>query len=325
MMDDRKQRLGQHTVQIGPAWAVTTLGPIPDDPAAHRDWETKAASIAAYRETYGYDHPDDPIGPEPTSQTPEQRAAWYEAFLALGPADGPDVRAMPDGRLWLIRDTYATETAWAPRHVGRELRLARLGAANADLGAIRAAAEADAARKDGDHERAGRHQDLAASYRAMCERYRQQESVFAQTMADRQEWENATAPSRRLVIAADAELRCRHPGQRIEPLRSAEPASVSDTERDELNPAPHQQIGEMAAWIGGLAAQRQAFHEKLEERQGLKVPSEDPDWGDLGEAFPSWQAPGRSAILQPPKPQIIPSAKILQLAAGRDASPEAAD
>ena len=101
---------------------------------------------------------------------------------------------MRDGRLWLIRDTYAAETAWAPRHVGRELRLARLGAANADLGAIRAAAEADAARKAGDHARAGRHEELAASYRAMGDRYRQQETIFAQTMADRAEWEHATDP-----------------------------------------------------------------------------------------------------------------------------------
>jgi hypothetical protein len=62
---------------------------------------------------------------------------------------------MPDGRLWLIRDTYAAETAWAPRHVGKELRLARLGAADAD--AIRAAVEADAARKADDHDRAARH------------------------------------------------------------------------------------------------------------------------------------------------------------------------
>ena len=56
---------------------------------------------------------------EPTRDTPDQRAAWHEAFLALGPAGQPDVRAMRDGRLWLIRDTYAAETAWAPRHVGR--------------------------------------------------------------------------------------------------------------------------------------------------------------------------------------------------------------
>jgi len=325
MMDDRKKRLGQHTAQSAPTWAVTALGPVPADPAARRDWEAKAASIAAYRETYGYEHPDDPIGPEPARQTPEQRAAWYEAFLALGPADGPDVRAMPDGRLWLIRDTYVVETAWAPRHVGRELRLVRLGAANADLGAIRAVAEASANRKDGDYGRSGRHETLAASYRAMRERYQEQESIFTQTMTERQEWEHATAASRRLAITADAELRRRSPNQHIQPLRSIEPAPVSDTEREQLNLSPDQQISEMAAWIRDLAAQRRAFREKLEEHQGLKVPSEDPDWGDLGEAFPSWQAPGRDAILQPPKPQITPSAKILQLAAERDASHEAAD
>ena len=102
--------------------------------------------------------PEDPIGPEPTRDTPDQRAAWHEAFLALGPAGEPDVRAMRDGRLWLIQGHLApAETAWAPRHVGRELRLARLGAVDADQSAIRAAAEADAAREPGDHARAGRH------------------------------------------------------------------------------------------------------------------------------------------------------------------------
>ena len=59
----------------------------------------------------GYDHPDDPIGPEPSHQRPDQRAAWHQAFAALGPAGGPGVRAMPDGQLWLLRDTYAAETA----------------------------------------------------------------------------------------------------------------------------------------------------------------------------------------------------------------------
>ena len=325
MMDDRKQRIGQHTAQHPPPWAIKALGSVPADPAAQQEWQDKAASVGAYRETYGYDHPGDPIGPEPTRDAPDQRAAWHEAFLALGPAVGPDVCAMPDGRLWLIRDTYAAETAWAPRHVGRELRLARLGAANADRAAIRAGAEADAARKADDHERAARHEVLAASYRAMYDRYRQQESTFAQTMDDRMEWGHVTEHSRHLALAADAELRRRHPDQRIEPLYSAEPDPVSDTGRAELTLAPDKKIGEMAAWISDLAAKRQAFREKLEELQGLKVPSEDPDWDDLGEAFPSWNSRGRDAILQPPKPQITPSAKILQLAAERDTEPEAAD
>ena len=325
MMYDRKQRLGQHAAQIAPAWATTALGPVPDDAPVRQKWERKASSIAAYREMFGHDDPNDPIGPEPTRDTPDQRAAWHEASLAIGPAGQPDVRAMRDGRLWLIWDTYAAETAWAPRHVSRELRLARLGVANADLGAIRATAEADAARKAGDDNRARRHEELAASYRAMCNHYRQQETIFVQTMADRQDWEHATGHSRSLAIAADAELRRRHPDLRIKPLHSAEPAPVSDIDREELTLTPDKKIGEMAAWIRDLDAQRPAFREKIEERRGLMVPSEDPEWDDLGEAFPAWQAPGRDAILQPPKPQIMPSARILQLVQERDTDPEAAD
>jgi hypothetical protein len=298
---------------------------VPDDAAVRQEWERKASSIAAYREMFGYDDPNDPIGPEPTRETPDQRAAWHEAFLALGLVGEPDVRAMRDGRLWLIRDTYAAETAWAPRHVGREVRLARLGAINADQSAIRAAAEADAAHKASDHARAGRHEELAASYRAMGNRYRQQETLFAQTMTDRTEWEHATAHSRRMAIAADAELRRRHPDLRIHPLHSTEPAPVSDTDRDEAALAPDQKIGKMVSWIRDLVAQRQVFREKMDERQGLKIPSEDPDWEELGEAFPSWDPSGRDAILRPPKPRITPSAKILQLAAEHDISPEAAD
>jgi hypothetical protein len=192
---------------------------------------------------------------------------------------------MRDGRLWLIRDTYAAETAWAPRHVGRELRLARLGVANADLGAIRAAAEADGARKASDHDRAVRHEHLAASYRALRDYYQQQERAYVQAMADRQEWEQATARSRQQAIAADAELRRRHPHRQIGPLRSAEPVPVSAAEHY-LDLIPQQRSSE-AARIRDLGTQRQ------------------------------------DAILQPPRPEITPSEEILQLAAERDIEPEA--
>jgi hypothetical protein len=159
----------------------------------------------------------------------------------------------------------------------------------------------------------------------MSDHYRQQETIFAQTMDDRLEWEHATEHSRHLAVAADAELRRRHPDQRIKPMRSAEPAAVSDTDRAELALTPDKKIDEMAAWVRDLAAERQTFREKLEDLQGLRVPSEDPDWDDLGPAFPAWNPPGRDAILQPPKPQITPAARILQLAAEHDTSPEAAD
>ena len=55
------------------------------------------------------------------------------------------------------------------------------------------------------------------------------------------------------------------------------------------------------------------------------IPSEDPDYGDLGQAFPAWPAPGREPILQPPKPEIQPSPRILERVMDRDADWEAAD
>ncbi len=261
----------------------------------------------------------------PSRQSPGQRAAWHQAFTALGPVDGPDVRAMTDGRLWLLRDTYTAETAWAPRHVGKELRLARLGAANADLNAIRATAEADAARKAGHHDRAQRHETLAASYQAMRDHYRQQETIFAQTMADRRDWEHATAGSRRLAVAADAELLRRHPARKLQPLLSAEPALTSDTDRHQLTFAPRQKAGEMPIWVRELAAQRQTFRAKLDERLASMSSSRDWDGSDVGEAFSRWEAPSRDAVLQPPRPQIVPSARILRIATEHDAEPEAAD
>ena len=327
MMDDRTRRLGQHTARTIPAWAITALGPVPADPAARQDWERKAASIAAYREMYGYDHPGDPIGPEPGHQAPDQRAAWHQAFAALGPAAGPTSGPCPTGGCGCSATPTPPQTAWAPRHVGKELRLSRLGAFDAALGALRADAEAHAARKTGDHDRAARHEHLAASYRALRDHYQQQEQVLAQAMADRQEWEQATAGPRRLAIAADAELRRRHPHQKIEPLRSGEPAAVSDTGREQLSPGPDEKLTERVTRIRDLAAQRQASRAEMDEHPGRMVPGEDPVWGELGDAFPGSRASGPDAILQPPRPEIIPSARLLQLAAEHDTEPdrEAAD
>ena len=327
MMDDRTRRLGRHATLTSPAWAVSALGPVPADSVARRSWEQKVARIAAYREMYGYDHPDDPLGPEPGPGAPDQRAAWHEAFAVLGPAGQPDVRAMPDGRLWLVRDAYMAQTAWAPRHAGKQLRLSRLGAFDAALGALRADAEANAARKAGDHDCAGRHETLAASYRALRDHYQRRERALTQAMADREEWDHATASARRLAIAADAELRRRHRWQRIEPLRSREPAPAGATEHEQLDPAPNGKRTETAAWIRDLAIQREAFRAEIDQRPGLMAPGQDSVRGDLGETLPAWRASGRDAILQPPKPEIIPSARILQLAAEHAAEPdyEAAD
>jgi len=44
--------------------------------------------------------------------------------------------------------------------------------------------------------------------------------------------------------------------------------------------------------------------------------------GDLGQAFPLWTGHAKDAIVKPPKPQIRPSARVLERIAGRDAGIE---
>jgi hypothetical protein len=81
----------------------------------------------------------------------------------------------------------------------------------------------------------------------------------------------------------------------------------------------------MGQQLTDLAAAHRTFADKLADRQSLAIPSEDPDYGDLGQAFPAWTGPGRAPILQPPKPEIPPSPRVLQRVMDRDADREAAD
>ena len=111
LMDARKDRIGEHAAEQAPAWAITALGPVPSHPLDRLEWQKRAASIGAWRELSGHSDPADPIGPEPVAVAPDARAAWHEALAALGLADGPDVRGMPEGRLLHLRDTYPVETA----------------------------------------------------------------------------------------------------------------------------------------------------------------------------------------------------------------------
>ncbi|HTQ92188.1 MAG TPA: hypothetical protein VMK84_22120, partial [Streptosporangiaceae bacterium] len=208
----------------------------------HAIWtaETQAARHDRYRDLVMAELP-------PGHQQPlSHQARWLFRTLHAAELAGLDPAevlrtAITSRDLAGARDIAAVldaQTAWAPRHAGKQLRLSRLGAFDAALGALRADAEAAAARKDSDHDRAARHETLAASYRALRDAYQQREHTLTQAAADRKEWEQATPQSRRLAIAADAELRRRHPHQKIEPLRSAEPAPARDTEHEQRHRAP---------------------------------------------------------------------------------------
>ena len=265
--------------------------------------------IGAYRETYGYGHPSDPIGPEPSRETPDQRAAWHQAFAALGSPGQPDVRAMADGRLWLLRDTYTTaDSLGTPAMSGRSCGCPGSAPSTPPWARSEPPPEAAAARKADDHGAAERHEALAASYRDLHEAYQRREHAVAQAMADRQDWEQATADSRHLAIAADAELRRRHPDQKIKPLRSTEASPRSLTLNATAN---SQRPGDLDPRPDRAAP---CIPRETHRAPASAGPCDDLDWSVFSGSLLSWSAPRREAILQPPKPEITPSATIFRLA-----------
>ena len=231
LMDARKDRIGEHAADHERPWAVTALGPVPRHPLDRLDWQRRAASIGAWRELSGHHDPADPIGPEPIAATPDLRAAWHEAFAALGPVDGPDVRGMPDGLLLHLRDTYPIETAWAPKWVGDELRQVRAAAWDANLAGLRASAEAHAAQQRGNHADAARQHELAGSYQALHDAYRQREAVFTATWptaltgtsppCSNATWPWPPTPNCAAATPARATRRCAQPNPSPPPTPSA--------------------------------------------------------------------------------------------------------
>jgi hypothetical protein len=317
-MDHRKRRIGEHVASTTPPWTAGALGSVPDDPTARLEWERRAASVGAYRELSGYASPTDPVGPEPVTGSPELRAAWREAAGALGGAGNADVRSRPDEQLIQLRETYPLETGWAPQWTGDELRRSRAGARDAQLASIRLTAEAAAARQAGDHGQAAGHAAQAAGFQAMAQAYREREAAFAVNMADRDDWERATRQQRQVAVAADAELRRRHPEQPWPPLRSAEPepaVSVSDENQPGLSQANLDLLTKRCI---DLAARHHELAAKFTRRQ-----SQIPDLTTPQSAFPIWARPQRGAILQPPKPEIPPPWQLQEKTAEHDLDWEA--
>jgi hypothetical protein len=189
----------------------------------------------------------------------------------------------------------------------------RASGEDARLRVIRSQAEAAVARKAGDSELAARHEQQAEHGRLQESAYRMQEGILAGLTEDRRAWEAATEPQRRLAVAADAELRRRNPEARIEPLWSAEPKEVTAEQRIELDVLPQEEHQyQPPGWMRELAEARTAFSEKIAERQSVMQPHQDPDYEDLGPAFPSWQQEDRDVVLQPPKPPIPPSDRLAE-------------
>jgi hypothetical protein len=82
--------------------------------------------------------------------------------------------------------------------------------------------------------------------------------------------------------------------------------------------SPPERGRETSEWVSRLARARPAFREQLADRQSIRVPDPDPEYGDHGLAWPALGLRSRDAIMQPPAPEM-PAAPGL----ARDADPEA--
>jgi conjugative relaxase-like TrwC/TraI family protein len=215
-MDARVTVLGNHAAMDRPAWALRYLGEVPSGPLARADWERRAGIAAAYREEAGYASDTDAIGPAPERASPELGASWHAAFTALRMPDlDREIRAAADGELLARRAAYARDVVWAPPYAASELRDAHLAEdayrAEAVLAWQRAAAARGWAARSAGWQQAQELTALAGQASA-------HRAALEQVAEGRRAWHEATDDTRQRALAADTELRRRHPGIDLLPL-----------------------------------------------------------------------------------------------------------
>jgi hypothetical protein len=353
-MDDRQRRIGQHAAQERPLWVAQALGQVPADRHQRAGWEARAGQLGAYREMFGWDHPGEAIGPEPAPTFPEARAEWHAAFAVMARVEGIDLRGLNDGQLFARRRTYEAETSWAPKHVAEELRAARKQEQFSKVEATRHTYEAAAAARHGNSELAALHEKAAGSWATVGQRATLIGDTLAEAHDTRGQWEAMTEPTRRIARAADIELKRRGMLNRDDHLRSAEPEGfaypprergrevwvqprldgsidlprepepLSPAEREEralgvLGPTPGHDQPELPLQVTEIAQYNRKRQAEIDERRSLRIPAEEPDEMDLGEAWNVLAERRRDAVIQPPKPPIPAADAVLERPAEREA------
>lgn len=299
--EEKEARIGAFVAETNPVWAQRCLGPISEDEEGKAGWIARAQKIESYRQRWGVGNDIEVIGAEPSEHNPEMRQQWFEAHLAVTNADEIDVKSLPDRSLWHMRNSYKTETGWAPPHVGKLLQDVRMGKTTMGMKAIRHQAEADNAESA---EVANRHLAAAEEARQLEARYAGYEEKLTPAMGDRNEYARFSEGPRSIAVRAQSELVSRHPDKAIPPLKSEEPR------------VPEGAL-DSPEWWQQLDAARARFREELERRQGVHVPGADEDDQDEGEAWPSWQDE-RGAILQPAQVTMSPAPGVARLAEQRE-------
>lgn len=123
LCDARVEALAEQAAEHLPTWA-TALGPVPGDEAGRRQWLSRAAVVAAYRDRYQHTS-DNPIGPEPSHRDTSRWAAWHRAQVVLGVATlSGRLTAATDTELHDLITAQRAADAAAPTYVAGQLRAA---------------------------------------------------------------------------------------------------------------------------------------------------------------------------------------------------------
>jgi hypothetical protein len=163
-----------------------------------------------------------------------------------------------------------------------------------------------------------------------------------------------TEPTRRLARAADIELKRRGVLGRDDVLRSAEsegftypgrentaevwvqprldgsadlprePEPLTVAEREEralevLGLTLSYGQAELPLQVTEIAEYNRKRQAEIDERRSMRIPAEEPDEMDLGEAWNVLAERRRDAVIQPPRPPIPAAEAVLERAAEREA------
>ena len=279
-MDERVSLLGNQVAMDRPVWALRYLGEVPADPVERAEWTGRAGAAAAYREERGYADEIDAIGPAPERGSPEQRASWHAAYVALElPDEGWEIAATTDGELWARRAAYERDALWAPPYVADELRDAHIAEDTYRADAVLAWHRADAAPDEAD--RAGALRE-AGQYGALAQEVGAHREALTEVAEARRRWHAATEQDRQRALIADTELRRRHPEAMFPPLHTAEETVTSNAAHEASGSvSADQQMtldadAQQTAGPAALGDGREPDAEPVEARAGTSGVERDP-------------------------------------------------
>ena len=203
----------------------------------------------------------------------------------------------------------------------------RVAQRDAHVRAVRAKYEASAA---SDGAAFGRQLLLAQTWRALEAKAAREADMFASVQETRGKWQQLTQPILQLAIAADTELRRRHPGMRIEPLRShpaetarragdtADPqpawsstgTTLESTQHEALGLSPAVALAEIPEHVLRISENARGVQDRIDEIARLR--ELEPGGGLFATgvfALPTQRQ--RDAILHPPARELISSARVI--------------